>query len=138
MQLSTTSCIADSNLYKNEINELVQNPKTRKFNGGDKDLNDLNECPILIELGGWEKYKSTWGNGFDRRQVWKKYTMNDHARIGFDLDTFQNRYIQFGNGSSLTGGGNSIAAGLITGYWINESQQIRLENYFRDYYGKKF
>jgi len=58
--------------------------------------------------------------------------------IGFDLDTFQNRYIQFGNGSSLTGGGNSIAAGLITGYWINESQQIRLENYFRDYYGTKF
>jgi hypothetical protein len=58
--------------------------------------------------------------------------------IGFDSDTFQNRYIQFGNGSSLTGGGNSIAAGLITGYWINESQQIRLENYFRDYYGTKF
>ena len=58
--------------------------------------------------------------------------------IGFDSNTFQNRYIQFGNGSSLTGGGNSIAAGLITGYWINESQQIRLENYFRDYYGTKF
>ena len=57
---------------------------------------------------------------------------------GFDLTTFQNRYIQFGNGSSLATGGNSIAAGLITGYWINESQQIRLENYFRDYYGTKF
>ena len=57
---------------------------------------------------------------------------------GFDLTTFQNRYIQFGNGPSLASGGNSIAAGLITGYWVNESQQIRLENYFRDYYGTKF
>jgi hypothetical protein len=59
------------------------------------------------------------------------------------IDTWVNDYINFGNhGSSGSpgnrGGNNQIAAGLIIESWINESQQIRLENYFRDYYGIKF
>jgi hypothetical protein len=57
-------------------------------------------------------------------------------------DTWQNNYINFGNnGSSVSGGtqpGGKIAAGLIIEQWINESEQLRLENYFRDYYGYKF
>ena len=57
--------------------------------------------------------------------------------------TWQNGFINFGNhGSSsspgVRGGNNQIAAGLIIEQWINESQQIRLENYFKDYYGIKF
>jgi len=59
------------------------------------------------------------------------------------IDTWQNAYINFGNNGSsgspgTRGGNNQIAAGLIIEDWINESQQIRLENYFRDYYGIKF
>lgn len=52
--------------------------------------------------------------------------------------TWVNSYIVFGNGSSFVNGGGNIAAGLITEEWVNESQQLRLENYFRDYYGIKF
>lgn len=51
--------------------------------------------------------------------------------------TWLNGYINFGNNGSASvpgtrGGNNQIAAGLIIEQWINESEQIRLENYFRD------
>ena len=57
--------------------------------------------------------------------------------------TWNNGFINFGNNGSTSspgvrGGNNHIAAGLIIEQWINESEQIRLENYFRDYYGIKF
>lgn len=34
--------------------------------------------------------------------------------------------------------GSNIAAGLTMDYWVNPAEQIRLENYFRWYYGRKF
>ena len=52
--------------------------------------------------------------------------------------TWANSYIQFGNSSQTTGGNNQIAAGFITEQWMNESEQLRLENYFRWYYGYNF
>jgi len=52
--------------------------------------------------------------------------------------TWLNSYIVFGNGTSFVNGGSDIAAGLIIENWINESEQLRLENYFRQYYGYKF
>ena len=52
--------------------------------------------------------------------------------------TWLNSYIQFGNSNQTTGGNNQIAAGFITEQWMNESEQLRLENYFRWYYGNKF
>ena len=36
------------------------------------------------------------------------------------------------------GGNIHLGAFLMTDYWFNESEQLRLENYFRDYYGHKF
>ena len=51
--------------------------------------------------------------------------------------TWANRYILFGN-SSVYNGGNRLAMGFITEEWMNESEQLRLENYFRWYYGYKF
>jgi hypothetical protein len=36
------------------------------------------------------------------------------------------------------GGNIQLGAFLMTDYWLNESEQLRLENYFRDYYGHKF
>ena len=51
--------------------------------------------------------------------------------------TWANAYIEFGN-SSGGYGGNQIAAGFITEQWMNESEQLRVENYFRWYYGYNF
>lgn len=56
----------------------------------------------------------------------------------FTETTWNNNYIIFGNGSSTVNGGSDIAAGFITEQWMNESEQLRLENYFRFYYGYKF
>jgi hypothetical protein len=36
------------------------------------------------------------------------------------------------------GGNIHLGAFLMFDYWLNESEQLRLENYFRDYYGYKF
>lgn len=45
----------------------------------------------------------------------------------------------FGNSSSLTSGGNNYMAGaLVLPYAVNSSERIRLENFFRNYYGYKF
>ena len=46
-----------------------------------------------------------------------------------------------GNTSITTGGlglGMYFGSFLLFDYWLNESEQLRLENYFRDYYGHKF
>jgi len=41
-------------------------------------------------------------------------------------------------GGGSVGGNIHLGAFLMTDYWLNESEQLRLENYFRDYYGHKF
>lgn len=75
-----------------------------------------------------------------RNKVLVSDTITSLPRVA--VDTWANSYISFGNnGSSAspgTLGGNQIAAGLIIEEWINESEQIRLENYFRWYYGINF
>lgn len=40
--------------------------------------------------------------------------------------------------STPVANGMYFASLLMLPYWANESEQLRLENYFRDYYGKKF
>ena len=44
--------------------------------------------------------------------------------------------------TSITSGTRGLSmqlgAFLLFDYWLNESEQLRLENYFRDYYGHKF
>jgi hypothetical protein len=40
--------------------------------------------------------------------------------------------------STPNANGMYFASLLLLPYWANETEQIRLENYFRDYYGKKF
>ncbi len=78
----TTSCKADTfHLYKDEIKELLQDPRTRKFKGGDEDLNDLSGCPYLIELGTWLEYESQWGNFFDKSNVWRDGSVNSYKRF---------------------------------------------------------
>ena len=57
---------------------------------------------------------------------------------GLSTDAFQTTSFFFGGNSSQTRGGNKIATALTFDYWINESEQIRLENYFKWYYGCNF
>ena len=57
--------------------------------------------------------------------------------------TFGNNAITYGNNSGLIGLGGTpmgshIAGGLVLDYWANSSEQIRLENFFRWYYGYRF
>jgi len=40
--------------------------------------------------------------------------------------------------SGSRGSGMSLGSFLLLDYWMNESEQLRLENYFRWYYGNKF
>lgn len=46
--------------------------------------------------------------------------------------------IYFGNNSSATEGGSLIAGALVCPYWLNPAEQIRMENFFRWYYGRRF
>jgi len=44
----------------------------------------------------------------------------------------------FGNNSSFTAGGSQIASAITFDYWLNSSEQLRIENFYRWYYGRKF
>ncbi len=52
--------------------------------------------------------------------------------------SFSDIVLRFGGNSSQTLGGNSIASGLVFDYFLSEAVQIRIENYFRWYYGRNF
>lgn len=89
----------------------------------------------LAQPGGPGSEQEVYINGTLRRQLFSS---------NFEVITTQmvaNQELIIGN--TVTSGGtrgNSMFLGafLLTNYWLNESEQIRLENYFRDYYGHKF
>ena len=51
---------------------------------------------------------------------------------------FSTQAINFGNNATQASGGSQIAGALVLDYWANSSEQIRLENFFRWYYGFRF
>jgi hypothetical protein len=51
---------------------------------------------------------------------------------------FSAQSMNFGNNATQASGGSQLAAGLVLDYWANSSEQIRLENFFRWYYGFRF
>lgn len=57
---------------------------------------------------------------------------------GLRSDTFSNTSVFWGGNSSQTRGGNRISTGLLFKYWLNSSEQIRIENYLKWYYGYRF
>ncbi len=88
----TTSCkSADTfDLYKDEMSELLRDPKTRAFKGGENDVNDLRGCEFLFEIGNWEndfpndnERSKTWS----RHESWRKGTMYNGTGVGLDLST---------------------------------------------------
>lgn len=51
---------------------------------------------------------------------------------------FTSSAINFGNNATQASGGSQIASGLVLDYWVNSAEQIRLENFYRWYYGFRF
>jgi hypothetical protein len=53
-QFTTNACALNTlPLYKEEINEITRDPKTRQFKGSENDLSDLAGCQVDFELGRW-------------------------------------------------------------------------------------
>jgi hypothetical protein len=53
-------------------------------------------------------------------------------------DTFFASPLHNGANSSFTGGGNRVLSCLVLPYWVNPTEQILIENYFRFYYNYNF
>jgi hypothetical protein len=58
--------------------------------------------------------------------------------FGGSNSNFFTQNMNFGNNATQASGGSQIAGALVLDYWANSSEQIRLENFFRWYYGFKF
>ena len=52
--------------------------------------------------------------------------------------SFQDTNIRFGGNSSQTLGGNAIGSALVFDYYVENHEQLRIENYLRWYYGRNF
>ena len=58
--------------------------------------------------------------------------------FGASTGNFVGNVFHFGNNSSVTNGGSQIASAITFDYWLNTSEQIRMENFYRWYYGRRF
>ena len=58
--------------------------------------------------------------------------------FGSSTSTMPNTGYSFGNNSSATSAGCHMAGGIVFNYWLNPSEQIRIENFYRYYYGYRF
>ena len=89
----------------------------------------------LAQPGGAGSEQEVYINGTLRRKLFS----SDFVVITTQMIADQELII----GNDVTSGGSKgnsmfLGAFLLTNYWLNESEQLRLENYFRDYYGYKF
>lgn len=58
--------------------------------------------------------------------------------FGASTGNFVGNTFYFGNNSSATSGGSQIASAITFDYWLNSSEQIRMENFYKWYYGRRF
>lgn len=86
------------------------------------------------------KMRLTKGDGRDALELFvngakhSNYTSNTFT----PGTNFQDANVRFGGNSGQTLGGNSIAAGLVFDYYLENHEQLRIENYLRWYYGRNF
>jgi hypothetical protein len=76
-------------------------------------------------------------------EIWLNGRLNMNpitTTFGGSTSTFVGNTFVFGNNAptSATAGGSKIAGALTLDYWANPSEQMRLENFFRWYYGRRF
>lgn len=91
LQFFVASCSADTfHFYKDDFQEMVQDRKQRKVRGNENDVNDLEGCEYLSEIGNWEnnfpndkERSKTWS----RHQGWRKSAMYHGTGVGLDLPT---------------------------------------------------
>lgn len=89
----------------------------------------------LKQPGGPGSEQEVYING----RLQKKFFSSTFNIITTTMTAGQSFYV--GNTNITTGtrgAGMYFGAFLLFDYWLNESEQLRLENYFRDYYGHKF
>lgn len=58
--------------------------------------------------------------------------------FGASTGNFVGNTFFFGNNSSAASGGSQIASAITFDYWLNPSEQMRMENFYRWYYGRRF
>lgn len=58
--------------------------------------------------------------------------------FGASTGNFVGNTFYFGNNSSATNAGSQIASAITFDYWLNPSEQLRIENFYRWYYGRRF
>lgn len=72
--------------YKETFHELNRDPKSRKIQGDESEINDLSGCQFLFELEQWQREDDKkWGVSWSRRNVWQKGTMSHYKIFGFDI-----------------------------------------------------
>jgi hypothetical protein len=86
IQALLTSCKFDTfDMYQETFDELFRNPKSIKITNSDKEVNNLDRCPILIDMGGWERYgKELYKDTWNRDRSW--YNGKIIASGGVSLD----------------------------------------------------
>jgi len=70
-QLAVSGCQADTfHYYRDEIAELTRDPRTRKIQGNENDVNDLSGCQVKYELDSWGISKI----GREKESVWSRHS----------------------------------------------------------------
>ena len=109
-------------------------------------------CDLEQELQDWIlvtiKCTLKQTNGAGSEQIFYVNGKPQHNFVSSNWTTPESTQAWSAAGQGIAIGVNSIstpsangmyfASLLVLPYWANESEQLRLENYFRDYYGKKF
>jgi len=89
----------------------------------------------LKQPGGIGSEQEVYINGTLKKQL---FTSNFNI-VTTAMTAGQSFYVGNTNiTTGIMGAGMYFGAFLLFDYWLNESEQLRLENYFRDYYGRKF
>ena len=104
-------------------------------------LNDLNDWFIFTMKATMKQQKGT-GSETECFINGRKLTFQsiNNWTTPEVIQSFQNKVFVAGGTNTLSANGNSmyLAQFLLFPYWLNESEQLRIENYFRYYYGRKF
>lgn len=83
----TTACAFDTfDMYKDTIHELNRDPKSRKLEGGENDVTNLEGCPVLIKTTKWQEQEiKGFGKNYGREQSWRKGAMYIGTGVSLDL-----------------------------------------------------
>jgi hypothetical protein len=132
-----TSDSLQSKLYGNQAGAI----RSSTYNTID-DVIDLQDW-ILVTVKCTLRQKNGEGSEQDlyingkRQHVFSASTWTT-PEVTTTFPTLQELSIGAANNSSPNSNGMYFASFLLLPYWANESEQLRLENYFRKYYGKQF